>query len=95
EVETQLFAHPAIKEACVIASLDARRGERAKALVVLRDGAHASAEEIQSWARERMAPYKVPALIEFVDTLPRGGTGKVAWRQLQEADQRKAAGAAL
>jgi fatty-acyl-CoA synthase len=95
EVETQLFAHPAIKEACVIASLDARRGEQAKALVVLRDGAHASAEEIRSWARERMAPYKVPALIEFVDTLPRGGTGKVAWRQLQEADQRKAAGAAL
>ncbi len=95
EVETQLFAHPAIKEACVIASLDPRRGEQAKALVVLREGAHASAEEIQAWARERMAPYKIPAAIEFVATLPRGGTGKVAWRELQEADQRNTAGAAL
>ena len=95
EVETQLFAHPAIKEACVIASIDPRRGEQAKALVVLREGAQASAEEIQRWARERMAPYKIPALVEFVDTLPRGATGKVAWRQLQEAEQRRIAGAAV
>ncbi len=95
EVETQLFAHPAIKEACVIASVDPRRGEQAKALVVLREGAQASAEEIQRWARERMAPYKIPALVEFVDTLPRGGTGKVAWRQLQEAEQRRIAAAAV
>jgi fatty-acyl-CoA synthase len=93
EVETQLFAHPAIKEACVIASIDPRRGEQAKALIVLREGAHAGAEEIQAWARERMAAYKVPALIEFVASLPRGGTGKVAWRELQEADQRKTAAA--
>ncbi len=93
EVETQLFAHPAIKEACVIASVDPRRGEQAKALIVLRDGAQASAEEIQAWARERMAAYKVPALIEFVAALPRGGTGKVAWRELQEADRRKTAAA--
>ncbi len=93
EVETQLFAHPAIKEACVIASVDPRRGEQAKALVVLRQGAELGAAELQGWARERMAAYKVPALVEFVESLPRGATGKVAWRELQEAEQRKTAAA--
>ncbi len=95
EVETQLFAHPAIKEACVIASVDPRRGEQVKALVVLREGAQLAPAELQAWARERMAAYKVPALIELVDALPRGATGKVAWRQLQEAEQRKTAAAAI
>jgi fatty-acyl-CoA synthase len=89
EVETKLFAHPAIKEACVIASADPRRGELVKALVVLREGAHATADEIASWAREHMAPYKVPSEIAFVDSLPRSGTGKVQWRQLQEEEQRR------
>jgi len=90
EVETTLFAHPAVKEACVIASLDPRKGEQVKALIVLREGAGASGEEIATWARGKMAAYKVPTLYEFVDTLPRSGTGKVQWRELQEADQRKA-----
>ncbi|HEX3548919.1 MAG TPA: long-chain-fatty-acid--CoA ligase [Candidatus Elarobacter sp.] len=89
EVETKLFAHPAIKEACVIASLDPRLGEHVKALVVLRDGATASAAEIIAWAREHMAAYKVPAAIEFVESLPRSASGKVQWRLLQEEDQRR------
>jgi len=89
EVETKLFSHPAVKEACVIASLDPRRGEQVKALVVLRDGANASADEIVAWAREHMAAYKVPAEIAFVEALPRGPTGKVQWRALQEEEQRR------
>jgi fatty-acyl-CoA synthase len=89
EVETKLFSHPAIKEACVIATLHPRRGEQAKALVVLRDGAHATAGEIIAWAREHMAAYKVPSEVEFVDALPRGPTGKVQWRALQEEEQRR------
>jgi len=89
EVETTLFAHPAIKEACVIASIDPRKGEQVKALVVLREGQQVTGEEIAAWAREHMAAYKVPTLYEFVDTLPRSGTGKVQWRELQEADHRK------
>jgi fatty-acyl-CoA synthase len=89
EVETKLFAHPAIKEACVIASIDPRKGEQVKAVVVLRDGAQASAEEIIAWAREHMAAYKVPSEIEFVDSLPRSATGKVQWRALQEEEQRR------
>jgi fatty-acyl-CoA synthase len=86
EVETKLFAHPAIKEACVIGTTDPRKGELVKALVVLREGASATPEEIVAWARERMSNYKVPAIVEFVDALPRSGTGKVQWRELQERE---------
>jgi fatty-acyl-CoA synthase len=89
EVETTLFAHPAVKEACVIASVDPRKGEQVKALIVLREGQQATGDEIAAWARERMAAYKVPTLYEFVESLPRSGTGKVQWRELQEADRRK------
>jgi len=89
EVETKLFAHPAIKEACVIGSTDARKGEIVKALVVLRDGASATPEEIIAWARGKMAAYKVPVAIEFVDSLPRSGSGKVQWRELQERENQK------
>jgi fatty-acyl-CoA synthase len=89
EVETKLFAHPAVKEACVIASGDARIGERVKALIVLREGAHASSEEIVAWARTHMAVYKAPSVVEFVDALPRSGSGKVQWRALQEEEERR------
>jgi fatty-acyl-CoA synthase len=89
EVETKLFAHPAVQEACVIASFDARRGEQVKALIVLRDGAQATSAEIIAWAREHMASYKIPSEIEFVTSLPRSATGKVQWRVLQEEEQRR------
>ncbi|WP_293910371.1 long-chain-fatty-acid--CoA ligase [Deinococcus sp.] len=85
EVESVLHGHSAIQEACVISVLDERSGERARALVVLRPGAQASAQDIESWARTQMAAYKVPRDYQFVESLPRGPTGKVAWRPLQEA----------
>ncbi len=88
EVETQLYAHPSVREACVIASIDPRRGETVKAVIVPRDPATANAEDILSWARGKMAAYKLPTSIEFVDALPRLATGKVAWRQLQEEEAR-------
>jgi acyl-CoA synthetase (AMP-forming)/AMP-acid ligase II len=87
EVEGVMYGHPAILECCVIASPDAYRGETVKAVVVLRPGAKATADEIASWCRERMAAYKVPRLIAFVDTLPKSPTGKVAWRALQEREK--------
>jgi fatty-acyl-CoA synthase len=88
EVETLLFRHPAVLEACVIATRDAYRGESVKAVIVLRAEARATttAEDIRSWAREHMAAYKVPQSIEFVDTLPKSGSGKVMWRVLQEKE---------
>jgi fatty-acyl-CoA synthase len=85
EVEAAMYQHPAIKECCVIAAPDARRGETVKAVVVLKPGAAASAEEIIEWARGRMAAYKAPRLVEFAEALPRTPSGKLMWRALQEA----------
>ena len=89
EVETKLFSHPAIKEACVIASIDPRRGEQVKALVVLRDGAQATADDIIAWAREHMAAYKVPdrdRVRRFATAL---GDRESAVAALQEEEQRR------
>ncbi|KQR23058.1 long-chain fatty acid--CoA ligase [Deinococcus sp. Leaf326] len=85
EVENKLHAHPAVQEACVISVPDDRSGEHARALIVLRPGQQATGEDIERWAREQMATYKVPRDYVFVESLPRGPTGKVAWRHLQEA----------
>ncbi|WP_206997802.1 long-chain-fatty-acid--CoA ligase [Trinickia mobilis] len=84
EVEAMLFEHPAVQEACVIATHDPRRGESVKAVIVLRSGEHATEEDIVSWARERMASYKVPRVIQFAAGLPRTASGKIQWRLLQE-----------
>jgi fatty-acyl-CoA synthase len=88
EVESMLFKHPAVQEACIISARDAYRGETVKAVIVLRDEARGrtTADDIRSWAREQMAAYKVPQFVEFVDALPKSGSGKVMWRLLQEKE---------
>jgi fatty-acyl-CoA synthase len=87
-----LFAHPAIQEACVIAARDGYRGETVKALVVLKKdfNAKTSSQDIIDWARARMAAFKVPRTVEFVEELPKTSTGKILWRKLQEEEYRKA-----
>jgi len=90
EVEAMLYAHPAIQEACVIGSRDAYRGETVKALVVLKSAAKGtSSKDIIDWAREKMAAFKVPRVVEFVDELPKTATGKILWRKLQEEEYSK------
>ncbi|MBC3869304.1 long-chain fatty acid--CoA ligase [Undibacterium oligocarboniphilum] len=86
EVESMMYQHPAIQECCIIAARDAYRGETVKAVVVRKPGNEVSADEIIRWAHEKMAAYKVPRLVEFVETLPKSGTGKVMWRTLQEKE---------
>ena len=88
EVELLLFGCPLVQEACIIASHDAYRGETVKAVIVLRDAARGktSEQDIIDWAREHMAVYKVPRLVQFVDALPKSGSGKVMWRSLQEQE---------
>jgi fatty-acyl-CoA synthase len=89
EVEAQMYRHPAIQEACVIAAKDEYRGETVKALVVLRE-AHkgkVTDQEIIEWTRANMAAYKCPRTVQFVDSLPKSATGKVQWRVLQEAER--------
>jgi len=88
EVEALMFRHPAIQEACIIATRDAYRGESVKAVVVLRQDhkGQVSAQDIIDWCRENMAVYKMPRAVSFVDALPKSGSGKVMWRALQEAE---------
>jgi fatty-acyl-CoA synthase len=90
EVEAMLYAHPAIQEACVVGARDAYRGETVKAFIVLRkEKRQTTSNDIIAWAREKMAAFKVPRLIEFVDALPKTATGKILWRELQERENRK------
>ena len=87
EVEALLFRHPAVQEACVISTRDAYRGESVKAVIVLRANAkHTTEKDITEWAHVNMAAYKAPRIVEFVDTLPKSGAGKVMWRALQERE---------
>ncbi len=88
EVESLMFKHPAIAEACVIATRDAYRGESMKAVVVLR-ASHVGKvveQDILQWCRDNMAVYKVPRVVEFAQALPKSGSGKVMWRALQEKE---------
>jgi fatty-acyl-CoA synthase len=91
EVEAMLYAHPDIQEACVISAKDAHRGETVKAVVVLKPGARGKVEPdaVVAWAREKMAAFKAPRLVEFVEALPKTATGKIFWRKLQEEENRK------
>jgi len=92
EVEALLFRHPAVQEACIISARDPYRGETVKAVVVLRASAKDSTTEqdILDWAHANMAAYKAPRIVEFVDALPKSGSGKVMWRALQERETDKA-----
>jgi fatty-acyl-CoA synthase len=88
EVESQMYQHPAVMEACVIGARDAHRGETVKAVVVLRPEwrGRVDAAAIIDWCRENMAAYKYPRIVEFVDALPKSGAGKIMWRELQDRE---------
>ena len=91
EVESLMYQHPAVQEACIIGAKDAHRGETVKAVIVPRAEwrDRVEAQAIIDWCREHMAAYKVPRLIEFVDVLPKSGSGKIMWRELQERENAK------
>ena len=84
EVEEALSHHPDVLEVAVIGVPDERWVEAVTALVVLRPGRRATAEELIAFARERLAGYKLPRSVEFVDDLPRTPSGKVLKRELRE-----------
>jgi fatty-acyl-CoA synthase len=88
EVEATLYHHPAVHEACVIGARDAHRGETVKALIVLKPDqvGRVQAQDIIAWAHTQMATYKIPRIVEFVESLPKSGTGKLLWRELQERE---------
>lgn len=84
EVEEVLFMHPKVLEAAVVGVPHPKRGETVKAVVVFKGGQTASVEELRAFCKERLAPYKVPTIIEFAPELPRSQAGKVLRRVLAE-----------
>ncbi|WP_144549873.1 long-chain fatty acid--CoA ligase [Bacillus sp. X1(2014)] len=91
EVESYLYKHPAIQQACVVGVPDPRRGETVKAFVILNEGfeGKVSAEEIIEWSKQHMAAYKYPRQIEFRKQFPMTSSGKILWRSLQEEEKAK------
>jgi len=84
EVEQVLYQHPAIADVAVIGIPDDRWGEAPMAVVVGKPGASVTAEEIVAHCEGRLARYKIPRRVAFVDVLPRNAAGKVLKRDLRE-----------
>jgi fatty-acyl-CoA synthase len=84
EVEKALLAHPGIYEVAVIPVPDERWGEVPKALVVMKPGVTATEAEVMEFCRGNLTHYKCPRTVEFLDTLPRTGTGKVLKKELRK-----------
>jgi len=84
EIEEVLAAHPAVMEVSVAGVPDPTKGEVPRAWVVLKAGQTATEDELRAYCRERLAPYKVPAKVEFRSDLPKTMVGKVLRRVLVE-----------
>lgn len=84
EIEELLYTHPAVAEAAVVGVPHERHGEEIKAVLALKTGHHATAEEIIEFCKEKLAAYKYPRLIELRDALPKGATGKILKRVLRD-----------
>jgi long-chain acyl-CoA synthetase len=83
EIEEVLMTHPGVSLAAVIGVPDERLGEEIKAVVVRRKESALTEAELLEWGREQFAAYKYPRIIEFRDSLPMGGTGKILKRELK------------
>ena len=83
-MEEVLYAHPAVQEAAVIGLPDERLGEEVAAVVALKPGQEASEEDLIAFTKERVAAYKYPRSIRFVDSLPKGATGKILKKELKQ-----------
>jgi acyl-CoA synthetase (AMP-forming)/AMP-acid ligase II len=84
EVESAIFGHPAVADVAVIGVPSERWGEEVKAVVVVKPGASAQASDIIDFARTRIAGYKLPKSVDFIDALPRNATGKILKRELRK-----------
>lgn len=84
EVEEALYGHPSVKEVAVVATPDPKWIEAVTAVVVLKEGATATTEELIAHARTRLAPFKVPRRVAFVADLPRNASGKILKRSLRD-----------
>jgi benzoate-CoA ligase len=87
EVEATLVQHPAVLEVAVIGKEDSDGLTKTKAYVVLKSGQQATAAELQAFVKEKLAPYKYPRFIEFLDELPKTATGKIQRFKLRDLDK--------
>lgn len=87
EVESILYKHPAVQQACVVRVPDEKRGETVKALIILNDDykEKVTEEEIIEWSKGELAAYKYPRIVEFRDEFPTTASGKILWRKLQNS----------
>lgn len=83
EIEEVLYGHPAVLEAAVIGVAHESHGEEVKAVLALKPGQKATAEEIIGYCKEKLAAYKYPRIVEFRDSLPKTATGKILKRELR------------
>jgi benzoate-CoA ligase len=90
EVEATLMQHPAVLESAVIGKEDQDGLTKTKAYVVLKDGERVTGEELQAFVKQRLAPYKYPRFVEFVEELPKTATGKIQRFRLREREQQLA-----
>jgi benzoate-CoA ligase len=93
EVEATLMQHPAVLECAVIGTEDAEHLTKTKAFVVVKPGQTASADELKAFVKERLAPYKYPRAIEFLDELPKTATGKIQRFRLRERERQRSGAA--
>jgi acyl-CoA synthetase (AMP-forming)/AMP-acid ligase II len=84
EVENAIFGHPDVADVAVIGVPDAKWGEAVKAIVVRKPGREPSPDEIIGFARQRIAAYKAPKSVDFIEALPRNPSGKILRRELRE-----------
>src|SRR3954447_8871493 len=83
EIEEVLYEHPAVREAAVVGVPHDSLGEEVGAAIALKEGEEASEDELRAFAKERVAAYKYPRRVWFVDELPKGPTGKVLKREIE------------
>lgn len=86
EVENVLTAHPKVAEAAVVGIRNPERGEILKATIVTKRGEELSRREVLKFCKERLAPFKIPKIVEFRESLPRSRTGKVAKKELRAVE---------
>jgi acyl-CoA synthetase (AMP-forming)/AMP-acid ligase II len=84
EVEKAIYSHPSVLECAVIAVPDDKWGEVPKALVVLKTGESISDKDLIDYCRTKLPGFKIPKSVEFFDSLPKGGTGKILKKELRE-----------
>ena len=90
EIDEILYEHPKVLEAAAVGVPDPRRGETVKAFIVVQPGETLTEEEVIAFCKDRLAPYKVPRIVEFRDELPKSTVGKVLRRVLRDEELAKA-----